>query len=195
MTQAETARPDTLHVRNGDPAWRPFDDAEYAARVAGLRAVMARAGAGAVVLTSMHSIAYYSGFLYCAFGRPYAMVVTATRAVVVAALVDGGQPGRRSAWEVLTYSDWRRDNYWRAVAEIAAPNGAAPRRIGVEGDHLTLAAAEKLADFLGAPEAVDIAPGITANNPTGKTTFSELGAMVQLEEIVASYANGFDGIL
>jgi creatinase len=26
----------------------------------------------------MHNIAYYSGFLYCAFGRPYGLVVTAT---------------------------------------------------------------------------------------------------------------------
>ncbi|MEO1459477.1 MAG: M24 family metallopeptidase, partial [Pseudomonadota bacterium] len=32
------------------------------------------------------------------------------------------------------------------------------RRVGVEGDHLSLAAAEKLAEFLGAPEAADIAP-------------------------------------
>lgn len=25
----------------------------------------------AVILTSMHGIAYYAGFLYCSFGRPY----------------------------------------------------------------------------------------------------------------------------
>ncbi|MDC0435178.1 hypothetical protein OAM69_06005, partial [bacterium] len=29
----------------------------------------------ATVLTSMHNVAYYSGFLYCSFGRPYACVV------------------------------------------------------------------------------------------------------------------------
>ncbi|MEL6196695.1 MAG: aminopeptidase P family protein [Pseudomonadota bacterium] len=155
MTTDQTAaRPDTLAFRNGDPATLPFSAAEYAARLAGLRRIMERARTDTVLLTSMHNIAYYSGFLYCAFGRPYAMVVTENRAVVVAAMIDAGQPGRRAACETLTYTDWQRDNYWRAVASVA---GSA-RRVGVEGDHLSLAQAEKMADFLGAPEALDIAP-------------------------------------
>ncbi|MEM6487373.1 MAG: aminopeptidase P family protein [Pseudomonadota bacterium] len=151
-------RPDTVAIVNGAPATLPFAPEEYARRLEGLRGIMASAGTDAVVLTSMHNIAYYSGFLYCAFGRPYAMVVTSTAATVVAALIDHGQPGRRSACATLTYTDWRRDNFWRAVAQAAAPNGARPRRVGVEGDHLSLAQAEKLAEFLGAPEAADIAP-------------------------------------
>ncbi|MEM6677149.1 MAG: aminopeptidase P family protein [Pseudomonadota bacterium] len=146
--------PDMLEVHNGPPATLPFEPAEYDERLAGLRAIMARARCDAVVLTSMHNIAYYSGFLYCAFGRPYALVVTETRAVVIAALIDGGQPQRRAATETLTYTDWRRDNFWRAVAHVAGR----PRRVGLEGDHMSLALAEKLAEFLGAPEAADIAP-------------------------------------
>ncbi|MEM6971862.1 MAG: aminopeptidase P family protein [Pseudomonadota bacterium] len=154
MTPSLTPMPDTVAFRNGAPARLPFSAEEYTMRLAGLRGIMERARTDAVVLTSMHNIAYYSGFLYCAFGRPYAMVVTDTRAVVIAAMIDGGQPQRRAAVETLTYTDWRRDNFWRAVQDIAGR----PRRVGLEGDHLTLAQAEKLAEFLGAPEAADIAP-------------------------------------
>ena len=28
------------------------------------------------ILTSMHNVAYYTGFIYCSFGRPYGCVVT-----------------------------------------------------------------------------------------------------------------------
>ena len=61
---------------NGTKATLPFSQAEYARRLADLRDVMARRDIPAVVLTSMHNIAYYSGFLYCSFGRPFACVVT-----------------------------------------------------------------------------------------------------------------------
>ncbi|MEL6577082.1 MAG: aminopeptidase P family protein [Pseudomonadota bacterium] len=154
MTSSTGTMPDMMALRNGAPATLPFSHEEYAARLAGLRAIMARARCDTVVLSSMHNIAYYSGFLYCAFGRPYGMVVTEDQAVVVAALIDAGQPNRRAACETLTYTDWRRDNFWRAVASVAG----SPRRVGLEGDHLSLAQAEKLAEFLGAPEAADIAP-------------------------------------
>ena len=55
----------------------PLMTAEYEARIAGLRRIMTEAGVDAAVFTSMHNISYYSGFLYCAFGRPYGLVVTA----------------------------------------------------------------------------------------------------------------------
>ena len=77
---ATTARPAFYRLHNGEAAVLPFSDAEYEARLAGLRASMARMGVEAVVLTSMHNIAYFSGFLYYAFGRPYTQVVTPSRA-------------------------------------------------------------------------------------------------------------------
>lgn len=146
-------RPETFTCRNGDKAPLPFSDAVYARRLAGLRQIMAEHDLPAVLLTSMHNIAYYSGFLYCSFGRPYGCVVTQEACTTVSANIDGGQPWRRSHGDNVIYTDWRRDNYWRAVASLTG--GA--RRLGVEGDHLTLAARDSLLRDLGAPEIVDIA--------------------------------------
>ncbi len=151
-------RPEFFTLENGRKAPLPFSEAEYAARLAGLRRIIAEAGIEAAVLTSMHNIAYYSGFLYCSFGRPYACVVTPDRCVTVSANIDGGQPWRRSAGENVIYTDWRRDNYWRAVREIAGP----VKSVGIEGDYLTLQQSARLAEFLGAPRIVDIAPATMA---------------------------------
>jgi creatinase len=151
-------RPEFFTLQNGEKAPLPFSRGEYAARHAKLRAIMAEAGVEAAVLTSMHNIAYYSGFLYCSFGRPYACVVTADRCVTVSANIDGGQPWRRSVDENLIYTDWKRDNFWRAVREVAGP----VKSVGIEGDHLTLVQSAKLAEFLGAPRTVDIAPATMA---------------------------------
>ena len=140
-------------IRNGEKAPLPFDAAEYERRLAGLRAAMEAEGARACVLTSMHAVAYYSGFLYCAFGRPYACVVTPGDCVVVAAGIDAGQPWRRSHGDALTYTDWRRDHFEAAVISLTGPGG----RIGIEADHLTLAMRDRLHAALGA-EFVDLAP-------------------------------------
>jgi creatinase len=158
MMLKSLARPDFFTLHNGEKAPLPFSQAEYANRLAKLRQIMGEAGVDVAILTSMHNVAYYSGFLYCSFGRPYACVVTLDRCVTVSANIDGGQPWRRSIDENLIYTDWQRDNYWRAVREIA---GSA-QSIGIEGDHLTLAQSAKLTEFLGAPRTVDIAPATMA---------------------------------
>ncbi|MEM7267802.1 MAG: aminopeptidase P family protein [Pseudomonadota bacterium] len=150
-------RSDFFVGHNGEKAALPFSHAEYDRRIAGLRAIMAEEGVDAALLTSMHGVAYYSGFLYCSFGRPYACVVTEDRVVTVSANIDGGQPWRRSVSDNVVYTDWRRDNFWRAVRDLVG--GAA--RIGVEGDHLTLTQSAKLAEFLDGA-AVDIAPATMA---------------------------------
>ena len=145
-------RPEFFSFQNGEKAPLPFSRAEYDRRLAGLRRVMAEEGLDAALITSMHGVAYYSGFLYCAFGRPYACVVTGDRSVTVSANIDAGQPWRRSADENVVYTDWKRDNYWRAVRDLIGTG----KRVGIEGDHLTLAQSAKLKAFLEA-EAVDIA--------------------------------------
>ncbi|EAR52391.1 creatinase [Oceanicola granulosus HTCC2516] len=137
-------RPQHYRFHNGEKAALPFAPAEYEARLAGLRRAMAEAGIEAALFTSMHCIAYYSGFLYCAFGRPYGLVVTPEQSVTISAGIDAGQPWRRCHGDNLTYTDWTRDNFWRAVASVAGTG----RAIGFEGDHLSLAQLDKLDHFL-----------------------------------------------
>ena len=149
-----TARPDFYRFHNGEKAPLPFAPEEYAARLADLRDTMEQMGASACVLTSMHNVAYFSGFLYCAFGRPYACVVTETDCVTISAGIDAGQPWRRSVGDNITYTDWQRDNFWRAVREVTGENAV----IGYEGDHLTLMQRDKLEDFLKPLTMLDIAP-------------------------------------
>ena len=147
-------RTDHFRFHNGEKAGLPFAPEEYQARLAGLRRIMAEAGAGAAVLSSMHNIAYYAGFLYCSFGRPYALVVTASDSVVISAGIDAGQPWRRCHGDAITYTDWTRDNYWRAIRSVTGQGGV----IGYEGDHLTLAQFGKLEAFLRPAQTIDIAP-------------------------------------
>ncbi|WP_135502282.1 aminopeptidase P family protein [Roseovarius aestuariivivens] len=150
---AATARPEFYRFHNGEKAPLPFAASEYDARLNGLRAIMAQHGLDAVVLSSMHNIAYYSGFLYCSFGRPYGLVVTATDSVTISAGIDAGQPWRRCHGDNITYTDWARDNYWRAIRHLTG-EGA---KIGYEGDHLTLMQKAKLDSFLAPTATLDIA--------------------------------------
>ncbi len=146
-------RPAYYRFHQGDRVL-PFAAAEYETRLAGLRAAMADAGLDACVLTSMHNIAYYSGFLYCAFGRPYALVVTPSDSVTISAGIDAAQPWRRCHGDNITYTDWARHNYWRAIGSVT---GTA-RAIGYEADHMTLAQKALLDDMLAPSRTADIAP-------------------------------------
>jgi creatinase len=146
-------RPDFFRFHNGEKAPLQFSQAEYDARLMGLRSIMDAQGAEVVVLTSMHNIAYYAGFLYCAFGRPYGLVVTGTEAVVISAGIDAGQPWRRCACDAITYTDWRRDNFWRAVAHVAGSG----KVVGIEADHLNIAGLERLNGFLNPARTLDLA--------------------------------------
>ena len=146
-------RPQQYRFHQGDRVL-PFAAAEYDQRLGGLRAIMDAAGVEAVVLTSMHNIAYYSGFLYCSFGRPYALVVTAGQAVTISAGIDAGQPWRRGHGDNITYTDWQRDNYWRTILSVTGEG----RAVGYEADHLTLLQADKLQGFLKPAKLVDVAP-------------------------------------
>ena len=146
-------RPEFFRFHNGEKAILPFSQAEYDARLMGLRAIMDAQGLDAVVLSSMHNIAYYSGFLYWAFGRPSALVVTASEAVVISAGIDAGQPWRRCACDGITYTDWQRNNYWRAVAHVAGQGKA----VGYEADHLVLSQFSLLNEFLAPKSTADVA--------------------------------------
>lgn len=146
-------RPQYFPVSTDTAPILPFSSAEYDRRISGLRAIMAAQELDAVLLTSMHNIAYYSGFLYCSFGRPYGCVVTHNRVTVVSANIDGAQPARRSHADNVIYTDWERGNFWRAVISLMP----AAARIGVEEDHMTLAARRSLKAALPIAELSDIA--------------------------------------
>lgn len=147
-----TSRPEMYRFHNGEKAPLPFSAQEYESRLAGLRRIMADQGLDAVVLTSMHNIAYYSGFLYCAFGRPYALVVTARDSVTISAGIDAGQPWRRCHGDNITYTDWQRDNYWRAILSVTGEG----KTVGYEADHLTLLQKGKLDAFLNPSRTADV---------------------------------------
>lgn len=146
-------RPGFYRFHQGDMVL-PFADAEYEARLSKLRAVMAEMGIDACVLTSMHNVAYYSGFLYCSFGRPYAQVVTATETVTFSAGIDAAQPWRRGYGDNITYTDWQRNNYWRAIQSVTGSG----KVIGFEGDHISYTQLGLLDEFLSPSGKKDIAP-------------------------------------
>ena len=144
--------PDTKSIPNGDRVQGTFSEAEMEARLAVLRELMGRQGLDAVLFTSIHNVNYYSDFLYCSFGRPYGLVVTGERSTSISANIDAGQPGRRTFGENLVYTDWRRDNYLRAVQQLVPDGG----RLGVENDHLSLQSLLKLEAALADTELVDV---------------------------------------
>ena len=152
MSIINNSRPQTLTLHNGEKTPLPFSANEYQRRIDTLRQWMEQHDIPVVVLTSMHNIAYYSGFLYCAFGRPYGCVITADKCTTVSANIDYGQPWRNSIADNVVYTDWRRDNYYRAIRELAGN----AKRIGIEQDHLTLMASQLLDEFLGGPEVIDV---------------------------------------
>jgi len=147
-------RSDFFQFTNGPKVPLPFSDKEYENRLKGLRKIIAENNLDTVILTSLQNVAYYSGFLYCSFGRPYACVVTDKRNIVVSANIDAGQPGRRSYGENLIYTDWERDNYFKAIISLIKK----VKKIGIEKDHLTMERYQNLKDSLGNPEIIDIAP-------------------------------------
>ncbi|MGE4566546.1 MAG: hypothetical protein AAEB43_02695, partial [Acidimicrobiales bacterium] len=109
---------DMVHVTRwawGEKEWSPFSAAEMDRRQNALRAHLDAENIDACLLTSFHNICYYSGWLYCYFGRKYGMVIDAQAATTISAGIDGGQPWRRTHGDNVVYSDWRRDNYYQAV--------------------------------------------------------------------------------
>ncbi len=142
----------TVTIRNGDKVAGTFSVEEMERRLARLRDHMAEAGIDAALFTSYHNINYYGDFLYCAFGRPFGLIVTGESSTTVTANVDGGQPWRRSFGDNLVYTDWQRDNYFRAVTGLIGDRAV----VGVEHDHMALQTMAKLEAALPGATFVDI---------------------------------------
>ncbi|MDC6476505.1 aminopeptidase P family protein [Candidatus Pelagibacter sp.] len=136
-------RPDFFNLKNGEKAKLPFTDQEYQRRLTNLRTTMSKNNLDMIILTSMHNIAYYTGFIYCSFGRPYSCVVTANKISTISANIDASQPWRRSHSDNVIYTDWKRDNFLKAIVSIIGRDEP-PKNIGIENDHVTLDVKEKL---------------------------------------------------
>ena len=136
-------RPDFFELKNGIKAKLPFSDTEYQNRLKKIRETMSKKKMDMVILTSMHNIAYYTGFIYCSFGRPYGCVITENKIVTISANIDASQPWRRSNCENIIYTDWKKDNFLRAIVSIIGRNEP-PKNIGIEEDHLTLEVMSKI---------------------------------------------------
>ena len=148
-------RPDFFTLKNGDKAKLPFSKEEYNQRVEKLRSVMSKQNLDMVILTSMHNIAYYSGFIYCSFGRPYGCIITENKIVTISANIDASQPWRRSHCENIIYTDWKKDNFLKAITSIIDENKI-PKNIGIENDHITLEMNEKIQSIFSASAFTDI---------------------------------------
>ena len=122
----DTARTDDMvHVTRwhwGAKEWSPFSAVEMDYRQGALRDHLAAEGIDACLLTSYHNICYYSGWVFCYFGRKYGMVIDGENATTISAGIDGGQPWRRTYGDNLVYSDWRRDNYYQACLLYTSPS-------------------------------------------------------------------------
>ena len=140
-------------IKNGEKVKGTFSDDEMNRRLEALRVHMAADDLDAVLFTSIHNINYFSDFLYCAFGRPYGLVVTQSEATTISANIDAGQPWRRSFGDNLVYTDWQRDSFFDAVQSLI-PDAT---RVGVEFDHISLERLEKLKSALPRVAAVDVA--------------------------------------
>ncbi len=148
-------RPDFFTLKNGEKAKLPFSNEEYDKRLIKLRSIMDKDNLDMIILTSMHNIAYYSGFIYCSFGRPYGCIITEKKIVTISANIDASQPWRRSHCENIIYTDWKKDNFLKAITSIIDEKEI-PKSIGIENDHITLEMNKKIQSIFSASALTDI---------------------------------------
>ena len=149
-------RPDFFTLKNGEKVKLPFSNQEYKNRVLKLRSLMDNKNLDMIILTSMHNITYYTGFIYCSFGRPYGCVITKDKISTISANIDSSQPWRRSHCDNVIYTDWKRDNFLRAILSIVGRDQH-PKNIGLEYDHITLDVKNKVTSLFTLSVFFDIA--------------------------------------
>ncbi|EFO33005.1 creatinase [Roseibium sp. TrichSKD4] len=149
-------------MNNGEKAYSPFSADEMDGRQNRLRHLMATKGIDACLFTSYHNVCYFSGFVYCSFGRKYGFLVTQTEATTIAAGIDGGQPLRRTHGDCLIYTDWRKDNYFHAIQSLLNMPNPAIKRVGIEFDHVSLDLKAQLEAALPGVELIDVSTDVMA---------------------------------
>ena len=152
-------RPDFFSLKNGNKVKLPFSQKEYDQRVNKLRDLMDKNDLDIVILTSMHNIAYYTGFIYCSFGRPYGCVITKNKISTISANIDAAQPWRRSHCDNVIYTDWKRDNFLKAIISIIGSEET-PKNIGIENDHVTIDMKDKIESIFTSSVFKDISKNL-----------------------------------
>lgn len=147
--------PALVDCRQGEKTGSLFSKTEMERRLSKLRETMVANSVDVCVFTSYHNIAYYSEYFYVAFGRPYGLVVTMDSQTSISANVDYGLAWRRTYGDNITYTDWQRDNYYKAVQRLIGDR----KRIGLEFDHVTLQNMDKFKVAL--PDASFADVGVT----------------------------------
>jgi len=148
-------RPDFFSLKNGSKSKLPFSNKEYEERLKKIRTVMSKNNLDMIILTSMHNIAYHTGFIYCSFGRPYSCIITEKKIVTISANIDASQPWRHSFCENIIYTDWKRDNFLKAIVSIIGRDEP-PKNIGIENDHVTLEMKEKFKSLFSFSKFSDV---------------------------------------
>lgn len=148
-------RPDFFSLKNGSKSKLPFSNKEYEERLKKIRTTMSKNNLDMIILTSMHNIAYYTGFIYCSFGRPYGCVIAEKKIVTISANIDASQPWRHSFCENIVYTDWKRDNFLKAIVSIIGRDEP-PKNIGIENDHVTLEMKEKFKSLFTSSKFSDV---------------------------------------
>ena len=150
---AASQLPSLLTIENGEKVSATFSLSEYQNRQSKLRQLMEELEIDHILFSSIHNINYYADFIYCSFGRFYGLVVSPEKVVTISANIDAGQPWRRTVGDYnVVYTDWQRDNYFKAVAQEIPNRG----RVGIEFDHLPLERLNKLKTVLPNVQFVDI---------------------------------------
>lgn len=145
-----------MEWHNGERGWTPFSNDEFASRHRAMRKHMAERNIEACIFTSYHNICYFSGFLYCAFGRRYGLVITHDDVTTVTSAIDGGQPWRRGSVGNITYTDWQRDNFFLACKNLLGK----VKRVGVEYDQIPVAFLNELERYFPEIVFVDISDDV-----------------------------------
>ncbi len=63
--------------------------------------------------------------------------------MTISANIDASQPWRRSHCDNVIYTDWKRDNFLKAIVSIIGREDP-PKKIGIENDHITVDIKDKL---------------------------------------------------
>ena len=81
----DVALPRSLRRHNGQKVKGTFTQQEMQRRVDMVRTYMEVHEIDTCVFTSIHNVNYFSDYLYCSFGRPYAFIITPEKTLTVSA--------------------------------------------------------------------------------------------------------------